>query len=139
MKIDKDKQLQLLQNLSGTSSAKTKADASQTTTQGSADTGDKVELSGLKGQVASLQAKTKAIPAVDEDKVARIKQAIQSGTYNASGQMVARSMLKSQLQTRCSQHGKPGAGRSQQEGTRRIEGISGRPHGGEGIDHLLLP
>jgi negative regulator of flagellin synthesis FlgM len=97
MRIDKDKQLQLLQNLSGPSTTKAKTDASQTTAQGSTDTTDKVELSGWKAEVASLQAKTKAIPAVDEDKVARVKQAIDSGTYNANGQMVARSILKSQL------------------------------------------
>jgi anti-sigma28 factor (negative regulator of flagellin synthesis) len=34
---------------------------------------------------------------VNEDKVANVKQAIDSGTYNAKGVMVARSMLKSQL------------------------------------------
>ncbi len=34
MKIDKDKQLQLLQNLAGPSSAKAKTDASQTAAQG---------------------------------------------------------------------------------------------------------
>ena len=98
MKIDKDKQLQLLQNLAAPSSPKTTADASQVSTQGtSADASDKVELSGWKDQVASLKAKVQAMPAIDEDKVARVKQAIESGTYNASGQMVAQSMLKSQL------------------------------------------
>jgi len=98
MKIDKDKQLQLLQNLSGPSSAKSKPDASQTAAQGAADTTtDKVELSGSTAEVARLKAKTDAIPAVDEDKVARVKQALEAGTYNASGQLVARSILKSQL------------------------------------------
>ena len=49
MKIDKDKQLQLLQNLAAPSSPKTTADASQVSTQGtSADASDKVELSGWK-------------------------------------------------------------------------------------------
>jgi len=100
VKIDKDRQLQLLQNLSGPSSAKankTDASQSQAGAQGSAGATDKVELSGWKDQVASLQEKTNAIPAVDEDKVARVKQALESGTYNASGQVVARSMLKSTL------------------------------------------
>jgi negative regulator of flagellin synthesis FlgM len=97
MKIDKDKQLQLLQNLSGTSSAKAKTDASQTTAQGSAGTTDTVELSSWKDEVARLKAKISSIPEVDEDKVASMKQALDSGTYNANGQMVAQSMLKSQL------------------------------------------
>jgi|GEM_PF-563143 len=98
MKIDKAKQLQLLQNLTGPSSAKAAKDASQAKAQGSStDTTDKVELSGWKGQVASLKAKVQAMPEVDEDKVARVKQAIDSGTYNANGRMTARGMLKSQL------------------------------------------
>lgn len=98
MKIDKDKQLQLLQNLSGPSSTKAKPDASQTAAQGTTDAAsDKVELSGSTSEVARLKAKADAIPAVDEDKVASVKQALESGTYNANGQLVARSMLKSQL------------------------------------------
>ena len=98
MKIDKDKQLQLLQNLSGPSSTKAKPDASQTAAQGAADaTTDKVELSGSTAEVARLKAKVDALPAIDEDKVASVKQALDSGTYNANGQVVARSMLKSQL------------------------------------------
>ena len=99
MKIDKDKQLQLLQNLSGPSSTKAKPDASQTAAQGPAAdaTTDKVELSGSTAEVARLKAKADAIPAVDEDKVANVKQALEAGTYNANGQVVARSILKSQL------------------------------------------
>jgi flagellar biosynthesis anti-sigma factor FlgM len=64
---------------------------------GSADTTDKVELSGWKNEVARLKAKTKEIPVVDEDKAARVKQAIDSGTYSADSRVVARSILKSQL------------------------------------------
>jgi anti-sigma28 factor (negative regulator of flagellin synthesis) len=44
-----------------------------------------------------LKAKTDAIPDVDEDKVATVKQALEAGAYNANGQVVARSILKSQL------------------------------------------
>jgi len=98
MKIVKDNQLQLLQNLTGPSSAKATPGASQQTAQGSSTgTTDTVELSGWKNQVASLKAKVQAMPTIDEDKVAKVKQALDSGTYNANGQMVARSMLKSQF------------------------------------------
>ena len=98
MKIDKDRQLQLLQNVSAPPSSKAgKTETSQTSTQGSATTTDKVELSGWKGEVARLKEKMNSIPAVDEDKVAQVKQAIDSGTYNANGQVVARSILKSNL------------------------------------------
>jgi len=87
----------LPQNLPVSSSAKPKTAASQMVAQGSGDTTDKVELSGWKDEVARLKAKAKEIPVVDEDKVARVKQALDSGTYSANNQVVARSILKSQL------------------------------------------
>ncbi len=79
------------------SSAKSKADASQTAAQGSAGTTDKVELSSWQDEVTRLKEKAKAIPVVDEEKVARVKQAIDSGSYNVNSQLVARGILKSQL------------------------------------------
>ena len=66
-----------------------------------ADPGDKVELSGLeKAEGNRLKEQVQALPAVDEDKVASVKQAIDSGTYNAKGIVVARSILKSSSSTR---------------------------------------
>jgi negative regulator of flagellin synthesis FlgM len=98
MKIGKDKQLQLLQNRPASSSTKSTTDTSQTGAQGSAGTTDKVELStNWKDEVARLKEQAKAIPVVDEDKVARVKQAIESGTYNVNGRLVARDILKGQL------------------------------------------
>ena len=47
--------------------------------------------------MARLKEKAKAIPVVDEEKVARVKQAIDSGTYEVNSQLVARGILKSQL------------------------------------------
>lgn len=87
----------MLKNLSASSSAKSKADASQAAAQGPADTTDKVELSNWKDEVARLKEKAKAIPVVDEEKVARVKQALDSGTYEVNGKLVARDILKSQL------------------------------------------
>jgi negative regulator of flagellin synthesis FlgM len=60
-------------------------------------TTDKVELSSWKDEVAGLKEKAKAIPVVDEEKVARVKQAIDSGTYEVNSRLVARGILKSQL------------------------------------------
>jgi negative regulator of flagellin synthesis FlgM len=95
MKIDKNnQQLKLWQSPSTLPSSK--ADNAQTTTQGSGAT-DKVELSGWKNVVAGLKEQMKSIPVVDEDKVARMKQAIESGTYSPDGTSVARSMLKGQF------------------------------------------
>ena len=88
----------MLKNLSASSSAKHKEGASQTAaTQGSAGTTDQVELSSWKDEVARLKEKAKAIPVVDEEKVARVKQAIDSGTYEVDSRLVARGILKSQL------------------------------------------
>ena len=67
------------------------------TAQGTSATTDRVELSGWKDEVAGLKERTESIPEVDEDKVARVKQAIDSGTYPVDGKKVARSMLKNQL------------------------------------------
>ena len=87
----------MLKNLPASSSAKSKADTSQTAAQEAAGTTDKVELSNWKDEVARLKEKAKAIPVVDEGKVARVKQAIDSGTYEVTSQLVARDILKSQL------------------------------------------
>ena len=58
---------------------------------------DKVKLSGWKDELARLKAKTKETPDVDEDKVARVKQAIDSGTYSVDSRAVARSIIKNHL------------------------------------------
>jgi len=60
-------------------------------------TTEKVELASWKDEVAGLKEKAKAIPVVDEEKVARVKQAIDSGTYEVNSRLVARGILKSQL------------------------------------------
>ena len=87
----------MLKNLPVSSPAKSKADTSQTPAQEAAGTTDKVELSSWKGEVARLKEKTKAIPVIDEEKVARVKQAIDSGTYEVNSRLVARDILKGQL------------------------------------------
>ncbi len=97
MKIDNDKQIVLLNNLTKPSSLKGGSDAQGSSQKVAQTGGDKVELSGWKEQVNSLKERVKALPDMNEDKVASMKQAIDSGTYNAKGVLVARSMLKSQL------------------------------------------
>jgi flagellar biosynthesis anti-sigma factor FlgM len=78
--------------------AKTSAVAPAKDVSKAADgTTDKVELSSLKDEVAKLKARIKEIPVVNEDKVARVKKAIDSGTYTADSKAVARSILRNHL------------------------------------------
>ena len=63
----------------------------------SMDVTDKVELSGNKKIVESLVERVKAIPDVRQDKVDQIRQAIKSETYNVKGELVAKSILKSNI------------------------------------------
>jgi negative regulator of flagellin synthesis FlgM len=93
MKIDKNSPLRPVQ-VSTLAPSRTGAEP---TAQGTSATTDSVELSGWKDEVASLRERIKPIPAVDEDKVARVKQAIDSGTYAPDSKKVARSILKGQL------------------------------------------
>ncbi len=96
MKIDKSNQLHLLDTLSKSSSVKNKQDT-QAASQKSADTQDKVELSGWKQEVNRLKEKIKDIPEVREDKVAKVQEALANETYNVKGELVARNLLKSNL------------------------------------------
>jgi negative regulator of flagellin synthesis FlgM len=97
MKVENDKQAQLSQNIARSSSAEAKTGVRNATPQAQADVTDKVELSGLKAEVERLKARAKESPDVDEAKVARIKQALESGEYGVDGKTLARDILKSHL------------------------------------------
>jgi flagellar biosynthesis anti-sigma factor FlgM len=98
MKIDKDKQLHLLDNLSKSSSTKQKTEvAGPRVGRQNTDTTDKVELSGFKAEVERLKEKVKTAPVIREDKVQEMREALKNETYNVRGELVARSMLKSNL------------------------------------------
>ena len=58
---------------------------------------DKVELSGRKEEIQRIADRVKAAPDVRQEKVERIQSEVAAGTYNVKGQLVARSILKSQL------------------------------------------
>ncbi|MCX8111075.1 MAG: flagellar biosynthesis anti-sigma factor FlgM [Syntrophorhabdaceae bacterium] len=61
------------------------------------DITDRVELSKKSQEVEKLVQKTKAIPDIRQDKVEKIKEAIKSETYNVRGELVAKSLLKSNI------------------------------------------
>jgi flagellar biosynthesis anti-sigma factor FlgM len=59
---------------------------------------DRVELSKTqKAQVAAIKAKVMEMSAVDQAKVEEIKRQVESKTYNVSGQLIAKGILKSQF------------------------------------------
>lgn len=62
-----------------------------------ANTTDKVELSGRKEEIQSLTEQAKAAPVVRQDKVDQVRQALATQTYNVKGELVAKSILKSQF------------------------------------------
>jgi flagellar biosynthesis anti-sigma factor FlgM len=95
VRIDKDSQIRLLENLSKSSSTKTKNDAESTVAQKTRNVTDKVELSSMKDEVNRLKEKAKAIPDVRPEKVAEMQQALKNDTYNPKGELVARKILQS--------------------------------------------
>jgi flagellar biosynthesis anti-sigma factor FlgM len=98
MKIDNDKQMHLMENLSKSSLVKTKNDAANTpAAKAAVATKDKVELSGWKDEVNRLKEKVKALPDVRMDKVAEAQEALKAETYNIKGELVARKILQSHL------------------------------------------
>jgi flagellar biosynthesis anti-sigma factor FlgM len=97
VRIDKDSQIRLLENLSKSTSTKTKNDTEATAAQNTKNVTDKVELSSVKDEVNRLKEKTKAIPDVRPDKIAEMQQALKNDTYNPKGELVARKILQSHL------------------------------------------
>jgi len=96
MKITNNKQTGIVDTL--LKAADNKATKGQVSDlRGNQDVTDKVELSGNKNIVEKLVERVKAIPDVRQDKVDQIKQAIKSETYNVKGELVAKSLLKSNI------------------------------------------
>jgi len=96
MKIEKDTQIHLLENLKS-SSIKTKNDVLSTVKTAAINTQDRVELSSKRDEVNRLKEKVKAMPDVRPEKVAEFQEAIKNETYNPNGQLVARKILQSQF------------------------------------------
>lgn len=99
MKIDNDQKTSLLDSLVKATQSKQQKDPSvDKQNLGSSGTSyDKVELSTKKEQISTITEKVKAQPEVRQDKVEAMKEAIKNETYNVRGELVARSMMKSQL------------------------------------------
>ncbi len=96
MKIENDNKTNLLDSLvRATQSKPQKEQAAEK--RNSNSTFDKVELSSRRQEINALKERVKAEPAVRQDKVDAIREAIKNDTYNIKGELVAKSILKSQL------------------------------------------
>lgn len=78
-------------------SAENAADSTQQNTN-SKDSGEMVNLSSEAQILAQLEAQVKQAPDVDAERVASIKAAIDSGTYQFDAERVAQRMLDSDSQ-----------------------------------------
>ena len=58
---------------------------------------DKIEISTRTNELKTLIEKVKASPDVRQDKVDSIREAIQNGTYDVQGKLVAKEIIKSSL------------------------------------------
>jgi negative regulator of flagellin synthesis FlgM len=96
MKILNDKNIGLLDNLVKAPNNKLLKEKT-VAGKGNNDLSDKVELSSRKQEIETIKEKVMASPVVREEKVDQIKEAIETGTYNVKGELVAKSMLKSSL------------------------------------------
>ncbi|NLW35653.1 flagellar biosynthesis anti-sigma factor FlgM [Syntrophorhabdus aromaticivorans] len=96
MKVMNDSKPTLIENLVKSNNVKASQGAD---VQGkkSGDMADKVELTGRKDEIDRVREKVNATPVVREEKVASLRQAVQTETYNIRGELVAKSLLKSHL------------------------------------------
>lgn len=98
MKIQNGNKTDLLDGLVKNAQVKTQKDASVEQKKGNViGYGDRVEISSRKLEIENLTARANTQPVVREEKVERLKQAIEEGTYNAKGEIVAGSILKNTI------------------------------------------
>jgi flagellar biosynthesis anti-sigma factor FlgM len=99
MKVENDKKTSLLDSLVRPNQLKTQKDQSGKGVEGKGDGNhtDTVELTSRKEEIERLKERVKAAPILSQGKIDRIREAIQTETYNVKGELVARSIIKSHL------------------------------------------
>lgn len=95
MKVDGEKRINLIEELIRSKNVRSQDDGKM---RGriEQDRADKVEIAN-KTEIKRLRQIMESIPAIREEKVERIREAIESKTYNVKGELVARSLLKSHI------------------------------------------
>ena len=96
MKINNEVKNNLLEGLAKSKNVKNSQEVDVQRGQ-SGGVSDKVELSGKRDEINRIKEKIKAEPIVRQEKVERIREAIQTETYNIKGELVAKSILKNHL------------------------------------------
>ncbi len=98
MKIENGNKTDLLDSLVKTAQAKPQRETAVGKPRDEeAGTCDRVELSTKNQEIDRLKEKARTQPAVRQERVEELKQSIEDGTYNAKGELVARSILKSNI------------------------------------------
>jgi negative regulator of flagellin synthesis FlgM len=97
MKIENSGNVHVLDTLVKTTNNAGTQQGSNTKSTANQSVVDKVEISGARDEIEKLKGKIESLPNTREEKIASIKQAVESGTYKVDGQTVAKAMLKSQL------------------------------------------
>lgn len=97
MKIENSGNVHVLDTLVKTASNAGTQKGSDAKSGDSQSVVDKVEISAARDEIERLKGKIDSLPSTREEKIASIKEAVQSGTYQVDGQAVAKAMLKSQL------------------------------------------
>jgi flagellar biosynthesis anti-sigma factor FlgM len=95
MRIDKDIKAGSLNTAA--KSAQTQLPKDTAAEKKNLHTSDKIELSGKNIDTARLISKVNTLPSIRQDKVDNIRDAIQNGTYNVEGRLIAKDLLKSTL------------------------------------------
>ncbi|HNS14308.1 MAG TPA: flagellar biosynthesis anti-sigma factor FlgM [Syntrophorhabdaceae bacterium] len=96
MKIENDKKSLLLDNLINAGQVKRQKDTG-IAKKGNEESPDRVELSTRNQEVEKLKERVKAAPAINQEKINAIKDAIKNETYNIRGELVARDIVKSNI------------------------------------------
>lgn len=96
MKIENTGNIHILDTLVKTGNAEPQKGSSAKAGNGQAVV-DKVEISGARDEIERLKGKIGALPATREEKIASVREAIESGTYKVDAKAVAKAMLKSHL------------------------------------------
>ncbi|WP_461209200.1 flagellar biosynthesis anti-sigma factor FlgM [Desulfocurvus sp. DL9XJH121] len=64
---------------------------------GSADTGDNISVSEDARLLATAMKAAQEAPDIREDEVARLKEQVDAGTYNANGRTIAEKLIAEEL------------------------------------------